>query len=199
MTGAERKLQTLDRVHKAALAEIAANGISGASIDRLTEAAGYSRGAFYGNYKSKEELILRLMHDNAKSELDNWRLLLANFVDVDTFVADIGAQFERYLTESVYGIFWIELSLHARRNPEFAALYDAYVEQILANLDAVLTLVHQKLERPSPANIRMVSILIRNLAQGSVLAANGATSAGALTLAIQSVLGLSSEPASRAG
>ena len=190
MTGAERKLQTLDRVHTAALAEIAANGIAGASIDRLTEAAGYSRGAFYGNYKSKEELILRLMQQNAESELDNWRRLLANFVDVESFLRDIGLQFERYLTETSYGLFWVELSLHARRHPDFALVYDAYIEQILANLDAVLRLVHQTLNRPPPQDVRLISTAIRNLAQGSVLSAHDGKAAAILTLAVRRLLGL---------
>ena len=190
MTGAERKLQTLDRVHRAALAEIATNGIAGASIDRLTEAAGYSRGAFYGNYKSKEELILQLMRQNAESELDNWRLLLANFVDVDSFLRDIGLQFERYLNESVHGLFWVELSLHARRNPDFAVIYDAYIEQILANLDAVLLLIHKTLNRPPPANVRLISTMIRNLAQGSILSARDGSPAAMLTLAVRRLLDL---------
>jgi len=190
MTGAERKLQTLDRVHQAALAEIAANGIAGASIDRLTEAAGYSRGAFYGNYKSKEELVLRLMQLNAESELDNWRMFLANFVDVETFLRDIGLQFERYMTRSVHGLFWVELSLYARRNPDFALAYDTYIERILANLDAVLLLIHQTLNRAPPDNIRLISIMIRNLVQGSVLSARDGDPAVILTVAVRRLLDL---------
>lgn len=37
------------------------HGLSGATIDRLTRAAGFTRGAFYSNFESKEALMLAVM------------------------------------------------------------------------------------------------------------------------------------------
>jgi hypothetical protein len=90
----------------------------------------------------------------------------------------------------VHGIFWVELSLHARRNPEFGALYDDYVARILEKLDAVLLMIFKTLDQPPPTDIRLISTMIRNVAQGSVLSVRDCDSAAILQLAIRSVLGL---------
>lgn len=45
----------------AAYGVFAEHGLSGATIDRLTQAAGFTRGAFYSNFDSKEELMLAVM------------------------------------------------------------------------------------------------------------------------------------------
>ncbi len=42
----------------------ARRGMSGASIDEVAEDAGYTKGAFYANFKSKEELFLAMLDES---------------------------------------------------------------------------------------------------------------------------------------
>jgi len=44
-------------------------GIGGASIETLAAAAGFSRGAFYSNFKSKDELIIAMLEDHVEQTI----------------------------------------------------------------------------------------------------------------------------------
>ena len=55
-----RRERTRERLLDAAFTVFAHHGIHGASIEAICEAAGFTRGAFYSNFSSKEELFLAL-------------------------------------------------------------------------------------------------------------------------------------------
>lgn len=69
LTRAEKQAAT-----RAALLDSAANvftrkGFEAATVEEIAEAAGFSRGAFYSNYESKEELFLTLIESRIQSGL----------------------------------------------------------------------------------------------------------------------------------
>lgn len=55
--GTRRKENTRARLIRASLEVFVEKGIDGATIDDLVTAAGYTRGAFYSNFSSKEEVF----------------------------------------------------------------------------------------------------------------------------------------------
>lgn len=59
-TPTRRRSQTRERLLDAALSVFADLGVAGASIETICETAGFTRGAFYSNFSSKEELFLEL-------------------------------------------------------------------------------------------------------------------------------------------
>ncbi|MFA9430694.1 TetR/AcrR family transcriptional regulator [Egicoccus sp. AB-alg2] len=65
-TRAEQQAETRARLVEAAAEVFAAHGFEGASIDLITERAGYTRGAFYSNFSDKAELLLELMRDRMR-------------------------------------------------------------------------------------------------------------------------------------
>ena len=52
---------TLTRIHQAAKAEFLEKGFRGASLRNIVKSVGMTTGAFYGYYKSKEELFEALV------------------------------------------------------------------------------------------------------------------------------------------
>lgn len=60
LTRVQQQEQTRQRLLQAAMEVFADHGFDGASIDAITERAGYSRGAFYSNFNSKAELLVAL-------------------------------------------------------------------------------------------------------------------------------------------
>ncbi|MCI1931813.1 MAG: TetR/AcrR family transcriptional regulator [Clostridia bacterium] len=52
-----KKLNTLERIHKAAKGEFLEKGFQAASLRNIVKKAGVTTGAFYGYYNSKEELF----------------------------------------------------------------------------------------------------------------------------------------------
>lgn len=59
--GGRRRAVTRERLLDAARDLLAREGIHGASVEHICEAAGFSRGAFYSNFTSKDELVLALL------------------------------------------------------------------------------------------------------------------------------------------
>jgi len=51
---------TRERLLDAARSVLAAEGIQGASVERICDEAGFTRGAFYSNFTSKDDLVLAL-------------------------------------------------------------------------------------------------------------------------------------------
>jgi AcrR family transcriptional regulator len=78
---------TCDKLFEAAARVFEEQGIGGASIEAIAAAAGFTRGAFYSNFKSKDELIIAMLEDHvAQSIRRNLDLLavhqnLADFID----------------------------------------------------------------------------------------------------------------------
>ncbi len=56
-----RRKRTRTRLLDAAFEVFAEHGVHAASVEMITEAAGFTRGAFYSNFSSKEELFFALM------------------------------------------------------------------------------------------------------------------------------------------
>src|SRR4051794_22285017 len=61
LTRAEQQAQTRQALLDAAARVFVERGFLGASVEAITDEAGYSRGAFYSNFDSKEELFAELL------------------------------------------------------------------------------------------------------------------------------------------
>lgn len=61
LTRAQQQAQTRERLLSAAERVLAHHGYNGASIDLISAEAGYSKGAVYSNFASKEDVFLELM------------------------------------------------------------------------------------------------------------------------------------------
>jgi AcrR family transcriptional regulator len=78
---------TRDKLFEAAARVFEEQGIGGVSIEVIAAAAGFTRGAFYSNFKSKDELIIAMIEDHvARSIRRNLDLLarhnnLADYID----------------------------------------------------------------------------------------------------------------------
>lgn len=78
---------TREKLFEAAARVFEDQGIGGASIEAIAAAAGFSRGAFYSNFASKDELIIAMLEDHVAQtvrrnlELFSRHNTLADFLD----------------------------------------------------------------------------------------------------------------------
>jgi AcrR family transcriptional regulator len=63
LTRLEQQARTRSRLMQAAAKLFSCKGMQGASIDEVAEEAGYTKGAFYANFRSKEELFLAMLDE----------------------------------------------------------------------------------------------------------------------------------------
>src|SRR6201997_3028872 len=77
---------TRDKLFEAAARVFEDQGIGGASIEAIALAAGFTRGAFYSNFKSKEELIIAMLEDHVEQSIRRNLDLLAQHKNLDDFL-----------------------------------------------------------------------------------------------------------------
>jgi AcrR family transcriptional regulator len=120
LTRAESQAQTRAALLDAAERAFVDRGFLGASVEVICAAAGYTRGAFYSNFESKEQLFAALLQDRvyvryraiaAKTNPDETRSLRQLGEQLAEMQADPDGKWLFRL--------WLELLAHAGRDPSF--------------------------------------------------------------------------------
>src|SRR3954462_2868713 len=82
---------TRDKLFEAAARVFEEDGIGGASIEAIAAAGGFSRGAFYSNFKSKDVLIIAMLEDHVAQSIRRNMDILAQHDNLDDFIAALKA------------------------------------------------------------------------------------------------------------
>jgi len=77
---------TCEKLFEAAARVFEEQGIGGASIEAIAAAAGFTRGAFYSNFKSKDELIIAMLEDHVEQSIRRLHDLLARHKNLADFI-----------------------------------------------------------------------------------------------------------------
>lgn len=77
LTREESKAVTRARVLEAAAEVFARRGFHGASVEEVAETAGYSKGAVYSNFASKEDLFLALLDQRLDAQMEAFAAVFA--------------------------------------------------------------------------------------------------------------------------
>ncbi len=119
------RVNTRSRLLAGALEVMAERGIPGASIEDICSRAGFTRGAFYSNFRSKEDLALALYRDRFEQLTERIESVLAGQDAEDDAQDDDedgdGATLRRLLDvlprDRQWYLFTSELTLLALRDP----------------------------------------------------------------------------------
>jgi AcrR family transcriptional regulator len=77
---------TCEKLFEAAAQVFEDQGIGGASIEAIAATAGFTRGAFYSNFKSKDELIIAMLEDHVEHAIRRNLDLLAKHDNLADFL-----------------------------------------------------------------------------------------------------------------
>ncbi|MFT4108237.1 TetR/AcrR family transcriptional regulator [Propionicimonas sp.] len=122
-----RRQHTRDLLIDAATALFAEKSIEGASVEEICERAGFTRGAFYSNFESKEDLCLEIVRQRGEQLLETTRRALGMIPDAPVSAALLEEIIARVVAVLDIGITlddnWVlvraELRLYAFRHPSF--------------------------------------------------------------------------------
>lgn len=82
---------TRQRLFEAAAAVFEERGIGGASVEAIVEAAGFTRGAFYSNFATKDDLVIAMLEDHVEQSIQRNRELLERHRQPADFLAALRA------------------------------------------------------------------------------------------------------------
>ncbi|MET7684980.1 TetR/AcrR family transcriptional regulator [Streptomyces sp. NPDC005423] len=115
-----RRVRTRANLLDAAFTVFAAKGFGRVSIEEVCEAAGYSRGAFYSNFASLDELFFALYRERAELIADQ----VAGALALDGPDLDVPAAVDRVTDVLLLDLDWLlvktDFLVHAARDPAVA-------------------------------------------------------------------------------
>jgi len=98
---------------------VAREGYENASVDRIAEEAGFSKGAFYSNFGSKEEIILELLESHSMQDLSEIRGLVGDVTAPEQLIEIIGDWVHSRSADPSWGMLAMEFFRRARRDATF--------------------------------------------------------------------------------
>ncbi|MEU5364108.1 TetR/AcrR family transcriptional regulator [Streptomyces sp. NPDC005925] len=116
----KRRVRTRARLLDAAFAVFSAKGFGRVSIEEVCEAAGYSRGAFYSNFTTLDELFFALYRQRADLIAEQ----VARALAVDGADPGVPASVDRVTEALLLDVDWLlvktDFLVHAARDPDVA-------------------------------------------------------------------------------
>lgn len=154
---------TRARLVEAAASVFADIGFQAATVEDVCAAAGFTRGAFYSNFESKDELFLALWDEQAE------RIVARVAAVGESVAAGTGAAadvLDAVAGEELYDRQWFllntEFLLHAMRSPEAAERLVAHREHLRAGIGALVAafLAAERLAPPAGTDVDTLTRLI---------------------------------------
>jgi AcrR family transcriptional regulator len=119
-TRRQKQAETRSSLLRSAAKLFCRHGLEGASVDEVAQDAGYTKGAFYSNFKSKEELFLVMLDEKFGRELERIDELLAGTGEPGDEARDAAGDFVRYIhSDPEWPRLYFEFVAYAARNEDF--------------------------------------------------------------------------------
>ncbi|MEV6135379.1 TetR/AcrR family transcriptional regulator [Nocardia sp. NPDC051990] len=157
-----RRTETRKRLLTAAYQVFAEEGFGRATVERVCERAGFTRGAFYSNFTSLDELFLAMWEQRSTAMIAGVRTTLDGF-SVEN-VADIRAAVERLDRAVPIDEDWFritaEFTSHALRTPGLRQLMAEREEAIVAALMPTIVAALTRVGRTVPDPVALGQALV---------------------------------------
>jgi AcrR family transcriptional regulator len=119
-TRSEKQAETRAALLRAASELFPKGGMEGTSVDDIAAAAGYTKGAFYSNFRSKEELFLVMLDERFAENIERLDRALAGGEDADEEAQQASTDFLTQIhADPDWPRLYFEFVAYAARNEAF--------------------------------------------------------------------------------
>ena len=140
LTPDRRRELTRRHLREAAAAVFAERGYEKASLDEIARRAGFTKGAIYSNFDSKEELFLELSHGREVQMVEAFFAASGPAGHGEPATTEITRVFERLAPTPQEWFLYEEFMLYARRDP-------ALLERLRAESERTFEFLVEMVER----------------------------------------------------
>jgi AcrR family transcriptional regulator len=163
-TRKEKQAHTRACLMHSAAKVFARRGLQQASIDEVAEDAGFTKGAFYANFKSKEELFLAMLDERFTKRIEDIERVIAGEGSTAQKARRAGDNFVQMLSaDREWERLFFEFSAYAARDNDFreelVTRYRAMRDRIAAALKAHSEEVGKETTLPFDQVALMVSVM----------------------------------------
>jgi AcrR family transcriptional regulator len=150
LTRAERRRQTRAQLLDAAGQVFARRGFHAATLDEVADAAGFTKGAVYSNFATKDELVLALLDQHLAAQLQQIEALDAIESSEELRTVLRRRTEQDSATARDFGVLVIEFWLYAMRNPAARAELAERYGQIRGRLAELIAKRYDRGQRCPP-------------------------------------------------
>ena len=180
LTRKEKQAHTRECLMRSAAPVFARRGLQQASIDEVAEDAGFTKGAFYANFKSKEELFLAMLDERFTKRIEDIERVIASEGSTAEKARQAGDNFVQMLSaDREWERLFFEFSAYAARDEDFreelVTRYRAMRDRVAAALKAHAEDLGKEPTLPFDQVALMVSVMgngfaLEKLLEGDALA-----------------------------
>jgi AcrR family transcriptional regulator len=113
-------------------------GFVAASVEDIAGAAGYTRGAFYSNFRSKSELFLELLRRDHEIMQAGLQAIFASAASREEAEERVLRYYSNLHRENKCFLLWVEAKLLAVRDGRFRIRFNAFVHEKLEQMSAYI-------------------------------------------------------------
>jgi AcrR family transcriptional regulator len=169
LTREESRAQTRDRLQDAAYEIVVRNGIEEASIEDIAEAAGFSRGAFYSNFESKEELLCALLERETERWQEELRTIMGQATSAHELIQKARAYYVHLGVNSQRCTFALAVRLYAMRHPSVLPHVNEMMRKDQAKVVHQVQAVYAAAGIEPPCSPEIIAFGLMAIAQGLAL------------------------------
>ena len=166
LTREQSKDQTRERLLDAAQAIFMKKGFVAASVEDIAAAAGYTRGAFYSNFRSKSELFLELLRRDHEIMQAGLQSIFASAASREEMEERVLRYYSNLHRENKCFLLWAEAKLLAVRDGRFRIRFNAFMHEKLEQLGAYIREFSARVGTPMLMPSETLAIGLMSLCDG---------------------------------
>lgn len=146
-TRAETQAETRAQLVKTARQMFFEDGYYPTSLEKVADAAGYSKGAVYSNFRNKDELCTTVLDEVRAQRIGEVVEMMAQ-PDTPARIEALRDWAERVIGDPGWTTLEVEFAVHARRNAELRS-------ELAGRVDAILQMLATAAESAENADLKM--------------------------------------------
>lgn len=165
----ERTRATRRKLLDAAKRIFAQDGFEAARLEDISARAGYTRGAFYANFESKEDIFFALLEEWVRERIESVTNVLRGNADPAEKLAALRKHYAEIAWDRRLVLISMEFKLFALRHPEAHTRLRTRHRRIRASLGELYSELTRALGRTLPVANPAASACLAAVAQGVLL------------------------------
>lgn len=170
LTRKEKQAHTRACLMQSAAKVFARRGLQQASIDEVAEDAGFTKGAFYANFKSKEELFLAMLDERFTQRIEGIESVIAGDGSTAEKARRAGDNFVQGLSaDREWERLFFEFSAYAARDDDFREELVTRYRTMRDRMAAALETHSEGLGKEATLPFDQVALMVSVMANGFAL------------------------------
>jgi len=166
---AERTRATRRKLLDAAKRIFAQDGFEAARLEDIAAGAGYTRGAFYAHFKSKEDIFFALFEEWVRERIESFTSAVRRHSDPAKKLMALRTHYAELATDRRLVLISMEFKQFALRHPEAHARLRIRHRRIRASFGALFSEIMDALGKNIPIEYAAASACLGAVSQGLLL------------------------------